>query len=92
MSAMMNHQNLDNFQIFIMGIFEPSPIFNPFLANVPILCLLKTPENQKFSNVFKGDQEGTLGRNKLINSLTINVPHHIETSQLICIANQLTSF
>ena len=27
-----------------------------------------------------------------INSLTINVPHHMETSQLICIANQLTSF
>ena len=27
-----------------------------------------------------------------LNSLTINVPHHIETSQLICIANQLTGF
>ena len=27
-----------------------------------------------------------------MNLLTINVPHHIETSQLICIANQLTGF
>ena len=27
-----------------------------------------------------------------INPLTTNVPHRIETSQLICIANQLTGF
>ena len=27
-----------------------------------------------------------------INPATINVPHHIKTSQLICIANQLTGF
>ena len=27
-----------------------------------------------------------------INPLTTNVLHHIETSQLICIANQLTGF
>ena len=27
-----------------------------------------------------------------INPLTTNVPHQIETSQLICIANQLTGF
>ena len=27
-----------------------------------------------------------------VKSLTTNVPHHIETSQLICIANQLTDF
>ena len=26
------------------------------------------------------------------NPLTTNVPHHIETSQLICSANQLTGF
>ena len=29
---------------------------------------------------------------KLPNPLTTNVPHHIETSQLICNANQLTGF
>ena len=27
-----------------------------------------------------------------LNPLTTNVPHHIETSKLICIANQLTGF
>ena len=27
-----------------------------------------------------------------INSLTTNVPHHTETIQLICIANQWTGF
>ena len=28
----------------------------------------------------------------LLNSLKANVPHHTETSQLICSANQLTGF
>ena len=28
----------------------------------------------------------------VINPLTTNVPHHIETSQLICRANQLAGF
>ena len=27
-----------------------------------------------------------------LNPLTTNLPHHIETSQLICNANQLTGF
>ena len=30
--------------------------------------------------------------NSVINLLTTNVPHYIETSQLVCIANQLTGF
>ena len=39
----------------------------------------------------------SLGRVKglsfvFINPLTANVPHHIETSQLVCNANQLTGF
>ena len=34
---------------------------------------------QRFANVF-------------FNLLTTKAPHHIETSQLICIANQLTGF
>ena len=29
---------------------------------------------------------------KWINPLTTNVPHHIETSQWVCSANQLTGF
>ena len=28
--------------------------FNTYLANVPILYLLKTPENQRFSGIFRG--------------------------------------
>ena len=28
----------------------------------------------------------------VLNPLTTNVPHHIKTGQLICIANQLTGF
>ena len=39
---------------------------NPFLANVPILYLLKTPENLWFSVVFRGYQIGILARNRLI--------------------------
>ena len=31
-------------------------------------------------------------RYQRLNQLTINVPHYIETSQLICIANQLAGF
>ena len=29
---------------------------------------------------------------QMLNPLTTNVPHHIETSQLICSANHLTGF
>ena len=36
---------------------------NPFLANVPILYPLKTPENLWFSSVFRGYKMGTLARN-----------------------------
>ena len=28
--------------------------FNPLLANIPILCPLKKPENQRFHRVFRG--------------------------------------
>ena len=40
-------------------------LVNPFLANVPILYPLKTPENQRFSVVFKGYKMGTLAGNGL---------------------------
>ena len=39
---------------------------NPFLANVPTLHPLKTPENQSFSDVFRGYKMGTLFRNGLM--------------------------
>ena len=40
--------------------------FNPYLANVPISCLLKIPENLWFSYVFRGFKMRTLARNGLI--------------------------
>ena len=42
-------------------------LLKPFLANVPILCPLKTPENQRFSGVFRGYKMGKLARNELRN-------------------------
>ena len=39
--------------------------FNPYLASVPILYPLKTPENLWFSGVFRGYKMGTLARNGL---------------------------
>ena len=44
---------------------------NPFLANVPILYPLKTPENQRFSGAFRGYKMGTMARNGLNFTLTI---------------------
>ena len=40
-------------------------VLNPFLANVPILYPLRTPENFWFSGVFRGYKMGTLARNGL---------------------------
>ena len=45
--------------------FRAEFFINPFLANVPILYPLKTPENQRFSGVFKGFKMGTFARNAL---------------------------
>ena len=49
----------------------------PFLADVPILYPLKTPENQRFSVVFRGYKLGTLARyglrKKIIRILTFKI-------------------
>ena len=37
-------------------------LINPFLANIPILHTLKTPENQSFSDVFRGYKIGTVAK------------------------------
>ena len=39
--------------------------FNPILASVPILYPLKTLENQRFSDVFRGHEMQTLVKNGL---------------------------
>ena len=49
----------------ISSLIRSSLHFNPFLANVPILYPLKTPENQRFSGVFRRSKKGTLARNGL---------------------------
>ena len=46
-------------------------VFKPFLADVPILYSLKTPENQKVSNVFRVYKIGILSRNGLTHSVPI---------------------
>ena len=52
-------------------------------------ALLRIPE----INWMDGPNEWSIYEMKdKINPLTTNVPYHIETSQLICIANQLTGF
>ena len=47
-------------------LYDSRICLNPFHANVPILYPLKTPENQRFSHVFKGYKMETLARNSLI--------------------------
>ena len=51
-----------------MSVLKKNVAFfiNPFLANVPILYPLKTPENLWFSGVFMGHKMGTLAGNGLI--------------------------
>ena len=39
---------------------------NPFSANVPLLYPLKTSENRRFSEVFRGFTSGRLVKNELI--------------------------
>ena len=44
-----------------MTILSSSPIMvNPFSTNVPLLYPLKTSENFRFSDVFRGYRSGTL--------------------------------
>ena len=40
--------------------------FNPCSTNVPIVFPLKTSENRRFSDVFKGDRSGILVENRLM--------------------------
>ena len=45
---------------------KSGPFFNPCVADVPILFLLKTQENLSFSGVFRKHKIGALARNGLI--------------------------
>ena len=37
----------------------------PFSASIPILYPLETPENQRFSGIYRGCKMGTVVRNRL---------------------------
>ena len=52
----------------LLSIIRDIKFFDPLLANVHILCPLKTPENLWFSGVFRGYKMGTFARNGLKNS------------------------
>ena len=47
---------------------------NPLLANIPILYPLKTPENLRFSSVFRGYKMGILARSGLRQMKTFTDP------------------
>ena len=48
-----------------MSLELRAPLFNPFLTNVPILYLLKIPENLWFSDAFRRYNMETLAENGL---------------------------
>ena len=47
---------------------------NPLLGDVLTSCLLKTPENQRFSGVFREYKTGTFARNGLITAYYLFPP------------------
>ena len=47
-----------SFDIFLSVSFELKTFFNPFEPNTPFLYPLKTLENQRFSDVFRGYRNG----------------------------------
>ena len=46
----------------MFGLVSKFPLLNLFLANDLILYSLKTPENKRFSGVFRGYKMGTLAK------------------------------
>ena len=64
---------------YIVIKFEKySEYLNPFLANVPTLYPLKTPENLWFSGVFTGYKAETLAKNGLITHVNFIKRHFLE--------------
>ena len=73
--------------------FEAAFNFLFFYFLVVCLRVKKGPANLDHEKIiFKNQGKNMKSIFKNINPLTTNVFHHIETSQLICIANQLTGF
>ena len=56
--------SLPNFTSY--SVHYSSVSINPFWPNVPFLYPVKISENQRFSNIFRGYRNGTVGQNGLI--------------------------
>ena len=58
------------FNKFVTSVMLFAKFFhvNPFSTNVPLLYSLKTSENLRFSDVFRGYRSGTLVENGLMKS------------------------
>ena len=82
-----------------------SNTFNQFIGNLPTNCLsvfdhfvglaLKGLSDLRFDQLTSTQRMCNalfIFGVSLVNPLTTNIPYYIETSQLICIANQLTGF
>ena len=54
--------------------------------------LVSLPDPLSLMDRFTAPYNWTIAIFEQVNPLTTNVPHHIETSQLICTANHLTGF
>ena len=53
-------------QLESFSLINFSWLFNPFLTNLPLLYLLETSENRRFSDVFRGYGSETLVENGLM--------------------------
>ena len=58
------------------------------MANVPIFYPLQTPENQRFSVVFRGCKMGTLARNGLVIEQKWELHFKTVKNDIACKANQ----
>ena len=62
-------------------------LIKPFLTNTAIIPMFPSVLLQMLKILKKHYKKGNIG-----NPLTTSVPHHTETSQFICWANQFTGF
>ena len=67
--------------IFSLVWSEAQLKVNPFPAKIPILHPLKTPENQRFSGVFRGYKMGTLAGNGLKKNMRENYACSLPSSR-----------
>ena len=86
-------------EVILWSIFTEAKVYNilnPFLAHVPILYPLKTPEYQRFSVVFRGIgfccfseyKIGTLARNELISFHILNILRQLNSQHLLVQSQQ----